>query len=153
VQTLSKSRSLAGLRVGYAVGHGLLIEALTRVKDSFNSYPLDRLATAGAIAAMEDVPYFERTCRAVIASRERLAEALRALQFEVLPSLANFLFVRHPDHKGAELAAALRGRNILVRRFNEPPRIADHLRITIGTDAQCDALVAALTEITHHAAV
>jgi len=150
VQTLSKSRSLAGLRVGYALGQAPLIEGLTRVKDSFNSYPLDRLATAGAVAAMEDAPYFERTRRAVIESRERLAEALRALQFEVLPSQANFLFVRHPAHRGADLAAALRERGILVRRFDEPARIADHLRISIGTDAQCDALVKALTELTRH---
>ena len=148
VQTLSKSRSLAGLRVGYALGQAPLIEGLTRVKDSFNSYPLDRLATAGAVAAMEDAPYFERTRRAVIESRERLAESLRALHFEVLPSQANFLFARHPAHRGADLAAALRERGILVRRFNEPARIADYLRISIGTDAQCDALVKALTELT-----
>ncbi|HEX3140140.1 MAG TPA: histidinol-phosphate transaminase [Rhizobacter sp.] len=151
VHTLSKSRSLAGLRVGYALGHAALIEALTRVKDSFNSYPLDRLATAGAIAAMDDVHYFERTRRAVIDSRERLSESLSELGFEVLPSQANFLFARHPAHQGAELAAALRERSILVRRFDHPARIADHLRITIGTDAQCDALVKALTEITHAA--
>ena len=150
VQTLSKSRSLAGLRVGYALGQAPLIEGLTRVKDSFNSYPLDRLAVAGAVAAMEDAPYFERTRRAVIESRERLAEALRALHFEVLPSQANFLFARHPAHRGADLAAALRERGILVRRFDEPARIADHLRISIGTDAQCDALVKALTELTSH---
>ncbi len=156
VQTLSKSRSLAGLRVGFAMGQAPLIEALTRVKDSFNSYPLDRLATAGAIAAMDDAPYFERTRRAVIDSRERLAASLQALQFEVLPSQANFLFVRHPAQRGTELVAGLRERGILVRRFDEPARIADHLRISIGTDAQCDALVKALTELigeTHHAAV
>ena len=99
---------------------------------------------------MEDAPYFERTRRAVIESRERLAEALRALHFEVLPSQANFLFARHPAHRGADLAAALRERGILVRRFDEPARIADHLRISIGTDAQCDALVKALTELTSH---
>jgi len=156
VQTLSKSRSLAGLRVGYAMGQAPLIEALTRVKDSFNSYPLDRLATAGAIAAMEDTPYFERTRRAVIDSRERLATSLQGLGFEVLPSQANFLFVRHPAQRGADLATALRERGILVRRFDTPACIADHLRISIGTDAQCDALVKALTELigeTHHAAV
>ncbi len=147
VQTLSKSRSLAGLRVGYAMGQAPLIEGITRVKDSFNSYPLDRLATAGAIAAMDDAPYFERTRRAVIDSRERLAEALRALQFEVLPSQANFLFVRHPSHSGAALAAALRERSILVRRFDQPARIADFLRITIGTDTQCDTLLLALSDL------
>lgn len=151
VQTLSKSRSLAGLRVGFAMGQAPLIEALTRVKDSFNSYPLDKLATAGAVAAMDDAPYFERTRRAVIDSRDKLAEALRALQFEVLPSQANFVFVRHPTHRGAELAAALRERGILVRRFDQPARIADYLRISIGTDAQCDALLKALTELTHAA--
>ncbi|MEO8152974.1 MAG: histidinol-phosphate transaminase [Rhizobacter sp.] len=148
VQTMSKSRSLAGLRVGYAMGQAPLIEALTRVKDSFNSYPLDRLATAGAIAAMEDAPYFERTRRAVIDSRERLAEGLRALQFEVQPSQANFIFVRHPAHRGADLAAALRERGILVRRFDQPARIADHLRITVGTDAQCELLLKVLSELT-----
>jgi histidinol-phosphate aminotransferase len=156
VHTLSKSRSLAGLRVGFAMGQAPLIEALTRVKDSFNSYPLDRLATAGAIAAMDDAPYFERTRRAVIDSRERLAVALRALGFEVLPSQANFLFVRHPVHAGADLAAALRERGVLVRRFDHPARIADFLRITIGTDAQCDLLVKVLAELTgekQHAAV
>ena len=151
VHTLSKSRSLAGLRVGYAMGQAPLIEALTRVKDSFNSYPLDRLATAGAVAAMEDTAYFERTRQAVIATRERLAAALQALQFEVLPSQANFLFARHPDHRGANLAQALRERGILVRRFGQPARIADHLRISIGTDAQCDALILALKELTHAA--
>lgn len=156
VQTLSKSRSLAGLRVGYAMGQAPLIEALTRVKDSFNSYPLDRLATAGAIAAMDDTPYFERTRRAVIDSRERLAESLCHLGFEVLPSQANFLFVRHPAQRGGDLASALRERGILVRRFDQPARISDFLRISIGTDAQCDALVKALTELigeTRHAAV
>ncbi|MBX3623280.1 MAG: histidinol-phosphate transaminase [Rhizobacter sp.] len=153
VHTLSKSRSLAGLRVGFAMGQAPLIDALTRVKDSFNSYPLDRLATAGAIAAIDDLPYFERTRRMVMASRERLAAALQSLGFEVLPSQANFLFVRHPAHRGEALAAALRERAILVRRFSQPARIADFLRISIGTDAQCDALVAALTELTHHAAV
>jgi histidinol-phosphate aminotransferase len=98
---------------------------------------------------MEDTPYFERSCRAVVARRERLAASLQGLGFEVLPSQANFLFVRHPAHKGAELAAALRERNILVRRFNQPARIAEHLRVSIGTDAQCDALILALTELTH----
>ncbi|HET7795945.1 MAG TPA: histidinol-phosphate transaminase [Rhizobacter sp.] len=151
VQTLSKSRSLAGLRVGFAMGQAPLIEALTRVKDSFNSYPLDRLATAGAIAAMQDTAYFEQTRQAVIASRERLATALRALGFEVLPSQANFLFARHPAHRGEALAAALRERHILVRRFNQPARIADYLRISIGTDAHCEALVQALKERTHAA--
>jgi histidinol-phosphate aminotransferase len=153
VQTLSKSRSLAGLRVGFALGQPTLIEALTRVKDSFNSYPLDRLAMAGAIAAIEDEAWFDDTRQRVMASREGLAAALRELGFDVLPSQANFVFARHPAHAGERLAAALRERAILVRRFAQPARIADFLRISIGTDAECDALLQALTEILQHAAV
>ncbi|MDO8261666.1 MAG: histidinol-phosphate transaminase [Gallionella sp.] len=146
VQTLSKSRSLAGLRVGFAAGHADLIEALERVKNSFNSYPLDRLAIVGAVAAYEDREYFEKTCRAVIASREKLVKELKALGFEVLPSTANFIFVRHPQHDAQESALALRQRSIIVRHF-KLPRIEQFLRITVGTDEQCAALVVALREI------
>lgn len=147
VHTLSKARSLAGLRVGYATGHPDLIEALIRVKDSFNSYPLDRFAQAGAVAAMEDQAYFEQTRQQVIASREKLVADLEALDFSVLPSGANFIFARHATRGGAELTAALRERSIIVRHFKNPARIAPYLRITIGTNAQCDALVSALREI------
>ena len=146
VQTLSKARSLAGLRVGFAAGHVDLIEALQRVKNSFNSYPLDRLAIAGAVAAYEDREYFEQTCQAVIASREKLVGDLQALGFEILPSKANFIFVRHPRHDAQESALALRQRGIIVRHF-KLPRIEQFMRITVGTDAQCGALVAALREI------
>jgi histidinol-phosphate aminotransferase len=146
VQTLSKSRSLAGLRVGFAVGHEDLIEALERVKNSFNSYPLDRLAIAGAVAAMEDRAHFEQTRQAVIQSRETLVKELAALGFEVLPSAANFIFARHPRHDAGELAAALRSRSIIVRHFRQP-RIEQFLRITVGTDEQCQALIAALRQI------
>lgn len=146
VQTLSKSRSLAGLRVGFAVGDAQLIEALERVKDSFNSYPLDRLAQTGAIAAFADRSYFEQICRTVIASREMLVGNLQKLGFDVLPSAANFVFARHPSHDAAELAAALRERSIIVRHFKQP-RIEQFLRISIGTDKQCRLLVAALQEI------
>ncbi len=146
VQTLSKSRSLAGLRVGFAVGHVDLIEALERVKNSFNSYPLDRLAIAGAVAAFDDRDYFDKTCQAVIASREKLVKELKALGFEVLPSVANFIFVRHPQHDAQESALALRRRSIIVRHF-KLPRIDQFLRITVGTDEQCAALIAALKEI------
>jgi len=146
VQTLSKSRALAGLRVGFAVGHPQLIEALERVKNSFNSYPVDRLAQAGAAAAIADREYFEQTRLMVIASRERLSQELAALGFEVLPSAANFVFARHPQRDAAQLAAALRARRILVRHF-KAARIEQFLRITIGTDAQCAALVEALREI------
>jgi histidinol-phosphate aminotransferase len=146
VQTLSKSRSLAGLRVGFAVGHTDLIEALERVKNSFNSYPLDRLAIAGAIAAFEDREYFEKTRKAVIATREKLIDELKVLGFDVLPSAANFIFARHPQHDAEKSALALRQRSIIVRHF-KLPRIEQFLRITVGTDEQCAALVAALKEI------
>ena len=146
VHTLSKSRSLAGMRVGFAVGHPALIEALERVKNSFNSYPLDRLAIAGAVAAMEDGEYFERCCQAVIATRETLSADLAGLGFEVLPSAANFIFVRHPQRDAAELAKALRERSIIVRHF-KLPRIDQFLRITIGTDGECKALTDALRQI------
>jgi len=146
VQTFSKSRSLAGLRVGFAVGHPELIEALERVKNSFNSYPLDRLAIAGAVAAIEDEEHFARTRQAVIRTRERLVADLAALGFEVLPSAANFVFVRHPGRDAGELAAELRQRAIIVRHFRQP-RIEQFLRITVGTDAQCAALVDALRDI------
>jgi histidinol-phosphate aminotransferase len=146
VQTLSKARSLAGLRLGFALGHPDLIEGLDRVKNSFNSYPVDRLAMAGAIAAMEDHDHFERTRRAIMASRAELAAALEGLGFQVLPSTANFLFVRHPGHDAANLAAALRDRSIIVRHF-KAPRIEQYLRITVGTDDQCRALAGALAAI------
>ncbi|MGE3772241.1 MAG: histidinol-phosphate transaminase [Gammaproteobacteria bacterium] len=145
-QTLSKSRSLAGLRVGYALGDAGLVEGLERVKNSFNSYPLDRLAIAGAVAAFEDREHFEATRRKIIASRERLAQALAALRFEVLPSGANFVFARHATRDAAELQRSLRERRIIVRHFAQP-RIEQFLRITVGTDEECDALVAAVDEI------
>jgi len=146
VQTLSKSRALAGLRVGFAVGDAGLIEALERVKNSFNSYPLDRLAIAGAVAAIEDRRYFEQICQMVIKSREALIRSLEQLGFLVLPSKANFVFARHPEKDGEELALALRARGIIVRHFKQP-RIDQFLRITVGTDGQCQALLAALAEI------
>lgn len=146
IQTFSKSRALAGLRVGFALGQPPLIEALERVKNSFNSYPLDRLAMAGAIAAYDDVDWLEETCDRIIASRERLAAALRTLGFDVLPSAANFLFVRHSGHGGAELAAGLRRQAVVVRHFAKE-RIKDYLRISIGTDAHCDRLVEALRSL------
>lgn len=146
VRTLSKSHSLAGLRVGYAMGQASLIEALVRVKDSFNSYPLDRLALAGAAAAIRDEAWLRNTRDAVVASRERLSGDLAALGFDVLPSQANFVFARHPRHDAAALSRALRERAIIVRHFTAA-RIDQWLRITVGTPAQCEALVAALREI------
>lgn len=141
VQTLSKSRALAGLRVGFAIGQRPLIEALERVKDSFNSYPLDCLAIAGAVAAIKDDEWFQETRARIIASRESLVRGLSELGFEVLPSAANFVFARHPGRRGADLAAQLRQRGVLVRHFRKS-RIEDFLRITVGTDEQCSRLIA-----------
>jgi histidinol-phosphate aminotransferase len=143
VQTLSKARALAGLRVGFAVGQRPLIEALERVKDSFNSYPLGCLAIAGAIAAVEDDAWFAETRQRIMANREALVHALTGLGFEVLPSVANFVFARHQSHSGAHLAAELRQRGVLVRHFQKP-RIQDFLRITVGTEDQCSRLTAEL---------
>jgi histidinol-phosphate aminotransferase len=147
VHTLSKSRSLAGLRIGYACGQQHLIEALNRVKNSFNSYPLDRLALAGGVAAFEDQAYFEQTCQAVMS----LVLALEDLGFVVLPSQTNFVFARHPDHEGADLAAGLRAQGVLVRHFKQA-RIDAYLRISVGTPEQCDQLVAALSKLVRHQA-
>ncbi|EMD98834.1 histidinol-phosphate aminotransferase [Stutzerimonas stutzeri NF13] len=142
-QTLSKSRSLAGLRVGLAVGHPDLIEALERIKNSFNSYPLDRIAIAGAAAAFEDRAYFQQTCQQVIDSREAVVKVMQGLGFEVLPSAANFIFARHPQRDAATIAASLREQGVIVRHFKQR-RIDQFLRITIGTPEQNQALLAAL---------
>lgn len=144
IQTLSKARSLAGLRVGFAIGNIDLIAALERVKNSFNPFPLDRLAMAGAIASFEDVTYFKKTCAAIIASREELVTSLEQMGFEVVPSSANFVLIKHPLHDARQLQAYLRSKAIIVRHFNQA-RIAQHLRITIGTDDQCQQLVHALS--------
>ena len=143
VQTLSKSRSLAGMRVGLAVGQPELIEALERIKNSFNSYPLDRVALAGAAAAFADRDYFEQTCNKVIASREEMVRQLSALGFDVLPSAANFVFARHPQQDAGELAAKLREQGVIVRHFRQP-RIEQFLRISVGTDEQNAELYTAL---------
>ncbi len=146
VQTLSKSRSLAGLRVGYALGHPDLITGLDRVKNSFNSYPIDRVAEQMAVAALDDEVYF-RTCRdRIVATRTQTTSRLEALGFEVLPSSANFVFVHHPRVEASQLFERLRERDILVRYF-EQPRIDRYLRITIGTDDEMLKLVLALDEL------
>lgn len=148
VQTFSKSRALAGLRVGFAFGQPELIEGLTRVKDSFNSYPLDRLAQAGALASVEDEAWFTSAVAAVVQARGVLAQGLEGLGFTVLPSAANFVYTCHPGHDAAELAAQLRARAIIVRHL-KGDRTAQWLRITVGTDAQCAALLSALRDILH----
>jgi histidinol-phosphate aminotransferase len=146
VQTLSKSRSLAGLRVGMAMGHKDLIEGLNRMKNSFNSYTMDRIAQAGAVAAIEDHAYFEETTRKVITTRERTEEQLSLLGFQIIPSKANFMFLTHPHFQAQYLFDGLKERGILVRYFNKP-RIDQYLRVSIGTDAEMEALVAALGQL------
>lgn len=146
VHTLSKSRSLAGLRVGYALGNSELIEGLRRVKDSFNSYTLDRCALAGATAALADGEYYEEVSRRIASTRDRTAAALGELGFLGPPSSANFLFLRHPGFRGEELFAALRERGILVRHFRKP-RIGEYLRISVGTEEEMDALVEACSDL------
>jgi histidinol-phosphate aminotransferase len=146
IQTLSKSRSLAGLRIGFAIGPPSLIEALERVKNSFNSYPLDRFAITGAVASIEDQAYFEQTRDAIIRTREKLVADLHALGFEILPSAANFIFVSHPKRDAGELCQRLREQSIIVRHFRQP-RIEQYIRITVGTDEQCAALIVALRGI------
>lgn len=146
IMTLSKSYALAGLRVGFALGDAALIDALNRVKNSFNSYPLDRLALVGATAAIEDQAYFRQICQGVIDLRESMTTALTAHGFDVLPSKTNFVFARHRERDAAELAAALREHGVIVRHFTLP-RIDQYLRISVGSAAQCDALNAALTQI------
>ncbi|EXE90662.1 histidinol-phosphate aminotransferase [Acinetobacter pittii] len=144
-QTTSKSRSLAGLRVGFAIAQSHLIAALEAVKNSFNSYPIDRFAIAAAVASFEDQTYFEEQCQKVISSREKLVDELTTLGFKVLPSKANFIFASHPSHDAGQLAQQLREQGIIVRYFNKP-RINQFLRITVGTDEQNERLVQTLKE-------
>lgn len=143
VQTMSKSRSLAGLRIGYALGSETLIATLEAVKNSYNSYTMDAVALAAGEAAVADEAYFQETCRKVVATRERTTDALRGLGFVVPPSLTNFLFVTHPDKNASDIFAALRERGIFIRYF-KLPRIDNYLRITVGTDEQMDRLIDAL---------
>lgn len=146
VQTLSKSRSLAGLRMGFALGHADLIEGLCRVKDSINSYTLDRLALAGAQAAMEDEAYFRETTAGIIKTREATAKRLEALGFRVIPSTANFIFIAHPVQSAETLFTKLREGGVLVRYF-KLPRIDNWLRVSIGTDAEMDRFLSVLGSI------
>ena len=145
VQTMSKSRSLAGLRIGYALGSETLIATLEAVKNSYNSYTMDALALAAGEASVRDEDYFRQSCAKVIATRERAADALRELGFTVLPSLTNFLFVTHPKKEASVIFEHLRQKNIFIRYF-KLPRIDNYLRITVGTDEQMDRLIAALKE-------
>lgn len=147
IQTLSKSRALAGMRVGYSVASREITDGILRVKDSFNSYPLDRLAIAAAVASMDDHQYFQDATAKVIEARGWLVQQLETMGFKVLPSMANFVFARHPSHDAAELALALRQEGILVRHFTLP-RIEQFLRITVGTPEDCRRLCNTLSELT-----
>lgn len=146
VHTLSKSRSLAGLRIGYAMANAALIEGLDRVKNSFNSYPLGHLQIAAAIASFKDESYFKQTCAQVISSREQLVEQLQALGFEILPSAANFVFARHNSESAEVIATYLRQQGIIVRHFQQP-RIDQFLRITVGTSQDNQLLVDSLASM------
>lgn len=151
-QTFSKSRSLAGLRVGMAFGNASLIEALTRMKNSFNSFPLDKLAQAGATASVLDTDYFESTRQQVIDLRQALTAELIALDYDVLPSQANFVFARPKEGKASAVASALREQGIIVRHFDKP-RINEYLRITVGTAEQNQRLLDALKSLQTNADV
>ncbi|GAA0431280.1 histidinol-phosphate transaminase [Lentibacillus halophilus] len=146
VQTMSKSRSLAGLRIGFAIGQPHLIEALFRIKDSFNSYTMDRLALAGAAAAMKDDHYFQETTEEIIRTREWLIPEMKKRGFSVLPSAANFIFTTHSTVKAETLYNELKRRKILIRHFQNPA-IANHVRITIGTEKQMEQLLRAIDAI------
>ncbi|MDE7192348.1 MAG: histidinol-phosphate transaminase [Oscillospiraceae bacterium] len=142
-QTFSKSRSMAGMRIGCALGNKEIISALFAAKDSYNSYPMDSVAIAAGVASVEDEEYFAQTVSRVIASRERLSEELRALGFELPDSSANFVFAEHPKRSAREICEYLKTRDIYVRYFSKP-RIDNRLRITVGTEQEIDALLGAL---------
>lgn len=146
VQTFSKSRSLAGIRLGFACAQAPMIDALQRIKNSFNSYPIDSLASAIGVAALRDETYFEACRERVMRSREQLAAALHDLGFEVFPSTGNFLLVRHPRAAAEALYRDLKAKGILLRYFKSP-RIDDCLRVSIGTEDECASLIAALDSL------
>lgn len=145
VHTFSKSRSLAGLRIGVAYGSDALLSILDAVKNSYNSYTVDSVAMAAAIASVQDDAYFQQTVKKIVATRDRTAAALASLGFTVCPSHSNFLFVTHPTADAKALFSFLRDRNLYIRYFSLPG-IENYLRITIGTDAQMDILLAEITD-------
>lgn len=145
VQTFSKSRSMAGMRIGYALGNTDIISALYAAKDSYNSYPLDSVAIAAGVASVEDEEYFKATVQRVIATRERLAAALRDMGFDVAESSTNFLFAEHGKYRAKDIQEYLKTRDIYVRYFSKK-RIDNRLRITVGTDEESDALISALKD-------
>ena len=141
IQTFSKSRSLAGIRAGFALGNKELIEGLNKVKNSFNSYTLDRVALAGSAASIKDKEYFEETRKKIIITRENTVKTLRNLGFNVMDSKANFIFVEHNKLSGEFIYKTLKDNGILVRHFKKPAKINNFLRITIGTDSEMDSLI------------
>lgn len=146
IQTLSKARSLAGLRVGFAAGHEELIEGINRIKNSMNSYTVDRIALAGAIEAMKDEEYFQETRKMIIATRERITSELSKIGFQVVESKANFIFITHPHFQAAMLFRKLKENGVLVRYFDKP-RINNYLRVSIGSDAEMDCFLEKLKQI------
>lgn len=146
IQTTSKSRSLAGLRVGYAIGQPHLIKALTRIKDSINSYTVDRLAIAGAQAAINDVSYTKEVIDQIINTRTWVSQTLKQYGFYVIPSQTNFVFVKHYEYRAANLHKKLKEAGVLVRHFNTEP-IEDFLRITIGSDEQMELFFEKLSHV------
>lgn len=146
VKTLSKSHALAGLRCAYAVGSPNLITGLERIKDSFNSYPVDTLAQAGAAAALLDKTYYADIAQKIINTRENTKLKLRTLRFEVTDSVSNFLFISHPDIGAKELQQSLRQKGIVIRHFDKP-FISNHLRVTIGTDDEMDVFLKEISAI------
>lgn len=146
IKTLSKSHSLAGLRVGYALGNEDLIEGIIRVKDSINSYTVDRLALAGAREAIKDDNYFQETRSKIMKSRERVSARLTEMGFRVIPSQANFIFISSKQCPGHVLFQSLRGKGILVRYFDKP-KIDNFIRVTIGTDEEMDCFLEAIKAI------
>jgi histidinol-phosphate aminotransferase len=152
IQTLSKSRSLAGLRVGFAMGHSDLIEGLDRVKNSINSYTLDRVALAGALESFHDEAYFQHARQKVMATREQTVVKLKAMGFNIIPSMANFIFISHPALPASTIYQQLRKKGILVRYFNKP-RIDNFLRVSIGSNEEMECFSQAIAEITQDAGV
>ncbi|NQY51700.1 MAG: histidinol-phosphate transaminase [Piscirickettsiaceae bacterium] len=145
-QTLSKSRSLAGIRVGYGLGHADLIEGLMRIKNSFNSYPVDRLAIIAGVASIQDHNYFQSTCDKIIKSRDIIVKELVKIGFKVTPSAANFIFVSHPKYNAADLAKELRKKSVIIRHFQQN-RIKEHLRISIGKPEENQQLLTVLNSL------
>lgn len=146
VQTFSKSRSLAGARIGFAIGNQELIADLNRIKFSFNPYNLNRLSILAGAEAMRDKEYFADTCSKIKATREAFIKEMQMLGFEIIPSKANFVFAASPDISGEEYFTKLRRYNIIVRHFKDP-KICNFVRITVGTEEEMKLLVDATREI------